>query len=99
MVAEQPIEWCRLENAIAGALGDPPPERPQHLPRTRSPADGHAVDEHGTVHGARAGAADAVYHQALVLQQAIEHPPRKSAVGAATLKRQTHRLSLCRTLL
>ncbi len=32
--------------------------------------------------------------QALILQQAIEHPPGESAVGTATLKRKAHRLLL-----
>jgi len=83
------------------AVGDGLPELFQGQAGPLGTALHQAVGQHQGVHGAGAGAADAVEAVAPVRQQAVEHTPAVGAVGAAALERQIEgqtRAACCRLL-
>ena len=76
------LRWIGLKRA---ASATPSQKRSSVPARARGATFRHAMGQRHRVHGAGAGAADALDLDALVLQEAIEHAPGERAVGAAAL--------------
>src|SRR5260370_39348371 len=77
---------ARMQRPHRSGVADAAPEIGQRLARAAPAAFRPAIGEDHGVHGPRAGRADAVDHDALVLGQPIAYAPGEGAMGAAALQ-------------
>jgi hypothetical protein len=93
------VERRGLQRSALHGLADIGPERIERPPGLFAAAAAHAVGEDRGVHGTGRGAGDRLDLEALVLEQAVEHAPGISAVGAAALQGEVDAFDLHDVLL